>query len=139
MKLILFITLFFLHIGNNGQKQSHAVFNVMTFTDVPKNMEGCGENLFLNKHDEKAAKFIFYTDYDRALICIDNKMILIKGNESNNKTSSSFSNNDYQVVIKYLKEKTTGDEDYDIKSATMIIKYHSKIIWSKNVIGGGGC
>jgi len=103
-------------------------------------MEGCGESLCLNKKDEETEKFIFYTDYFRALICIDKKMILLNAHEkSNNKTNAIFSNGDYTVVIRYGQEKATGDEDYEIKSAIITIKYHSKTIWTKDVIGGGGC
>jgi len=140
MKLILVLALIFTIAPNNQQKQSQQAFNVMNFTNIPKDMEGCGENLFLNKKDEIAEKFIFYTDYFRALMCINNKMILMKGdNKSDDKYSKRFSNADYTVIISYGPQKATGDESYEIISAIVTIKYKSKIIWSKRVIGGGGC
>jgi hypothetical protein len=135
MKLILLVALMCCI-----QQQPQNVFNVMTFTKVPSDMEGCGENLFLNKEDEKAERFIFYTDYGRALICINNKMILMpRGDKPNEKSTKFFSNKDYALVVRYGLKKFSGDEDYEIQSAIITIKYHSKVIWTKSVIGGGGC
>jgi len=140
MKLIFLATLMFVEILTGRLQQPHNGFKIMTFTEVPKDMEGCGENLFLNKQDEKAEKFVFYTDYVRGLICVNNKMILITHNDkSHDKEGSVFSNKDYTLVIKYGQKKTTGDENYQIKSATITLKYHSTVVWTKSVIGGGGC
>jgi hypothetical protein len=140
MKLILSAALVFLDIANSRQQQPQNVFKITTFTNVPSDMEGCGENLFLNKQDEKAERFVFYTDYVRGLICINNKMILItRSDKSYEKSSSVFSNKDYTLIIKYGQKKATGDENYEIKSATITLKYHSTVVWKKIVIGGGGC
>jgi hypothetical protein len=139
MKLFLTIALALLTIVTNGQ-QPQSTFKISTFKDVPKDMEGCGENFFFNKQDEKAERFILFTDYARALICIDNKMILI--NDAGRKAQNAnrvFSNKDYTVIIQYGPMKNTGDESYEIKSAVITLKYHSKVVWTKNVIGGGGC
>jgi len=140
MKLIFLAALVFMDIANSKQQEPQNVFKITTFTNVPTDMEGCGENLFLNKQDEKAERFVFYTDYVRGLICINNKMILVtRGNKSYEKSSSIFSNKDYTLTIKYGQKKNTGDENYEIKSATIILKYHSIVVWTKVVIGGGGC
>jgi hypothetical protein len=140
MKIILLALLMLVGIVSGKPQQPPTVFIVTTFTEVPKDMEGCGENLFLNKQDEKAERFVFYTDNVRGLICVNKKMILITHNDkSHNKDSSVFSNKDYTLVIKYGEKKTTGDENYQIKSATITLKYHSTVVWTKSVIGGGGC
>jgi hypothetical protein len=140
MKLIFLAALMCMGIVTSRQQQPQNVFKITTFTEVPRDMEGCGENLFLNKQDEKAERFVFYTDYVRGLICVNNKMILIThSDKSHDKGGSVFSNKDYMLVIKYGQKKTTGDENYQIKSAIITLKYHSKVVWTKNVIGGGGC
>jgi hypothetical protein len=140
MKVFFLAALMLVGIVTNGQQQAQNVFRITTFTSVPKDMEGCGENLFLNRKDEKAGRFIFYTDYGRALICINNKMCLIKNSDKiYYKNSSVFSNQDYTLIIKYVQKKRTGDEDYKINRAIITLKYRSKVIWTKSVIGGGGC
>jgi hypothetical protein len=140
MKLIFLAALMFVDIVSGKPQQPQNVFEITTFTEVPKDMEGCGENLFLNKQDEKAGRFVFYTDYIRGLICVNKKMILLTHNDKvHDKVNSVFSNKDYTLVIKYGQEKTTGDESYQIKSANIILKYHSIAVWTKSVIGGGGC
>nr|WP_067053878.1 hypothetical protein [Mucilaginibacter sp. L294] len=140
MKLVFLAALLFVSIITNRQQKPQNVFKITTFTKVPRNMEGCGENLFLNKQDEKAERFVFYTDYSRALICINNNMILItRSDKSHEKSSSVFSNKDYTLIVKYGQRKPAGDESYQIKNAIITLKYHSKVIWMKNVIGGGGC
>ena len=140
MKLFFLLAFITLATVTNGQQQSQNLFKISTFKDVPENMEGCGENFFYNKQDEKTERYILYTDYIRALICVNNKMIVIKGDDKHsNKKNHIFSNKDYTLIIKYGKEKTTGDESYEIKSAIITLKYHSKVVWTKSVIGGGGC
>ncbi|HEY4325826.1 MAG TPA: hypothetical protein VGN20_17665 [Mucilaginibacter sp.] len=140
MKFFFLVALMFVSITASKQQQPQNAFKITTFTEVPREMEGCGENLFLNKQDEKAERFVFYTDYVRGLICINNKMISITRNDkSHDKGQGEFSNKDYTLVIKYVQKKTTGDENYEIKSAIITLKYHSTVVWTKSVIGGGGC
>ncbi|MES2277331.1 MAG: hypothetical protein V4592_14995 [Bacteroidota bacterium] len=140
MKLIFLVVLTFVATVASSQQQPQNVFKITTFTEVPRDMEGCGENLFLNKQDEKAERFVFYTDYVRGLICVNNKMILITHNDkSHDKDGSVFSNKDYTLIIKYGQKKSTGNESYQIKSAIITLKYHSKVVWTKSIIGGGGC
>ena len=137
MKLVFLSALIFVGTVTSGQQPQNG-FKIATFTDVPKDMEGCGENLFLNKQDEKTARFVFYTDYVRALICINNKIILLsRPNKPYGKVSNIFSNRNYTLVIKYGQKKTTGDENYEIKRAIITLKYHSKTVWIEKVIGGG--
>jgi hypothetical protein len=139
MKLIFIAAMVFVGIVTSRQ-QPQNTFKITTFTKIPKDMEGCGENLFLNKQDEKAERFVFYTDYVRGLICINNKIILITSSDKfHEKSSSIFSNKDYTLIIKYGQKKTTGDESYQIKSAIITLKYHSTVVWTKDVVGGGGC
>lgn len=140
MRSLLLTISLFLPIITYGQKQSQTVFKITTFTDVPKEMKGCGINLFLSKQDENAERFVFYTDYVRGLIRVNDKMILITNKSKlNDKSSSVFSNKDYTLLIKYIQRKDTGDESYEIKQAVITLKYHSKTVWTKSVIGGGGC
>ncbi len=140
MKIIFLAALMFVDTVTSKQQQPQNSFKITTFTEVPKDMEGCGENLFLNKQDEKAERFVFYTDYVRGLICINNKMFLItRSDKSQEKGGSVFSNKDYTLVIKYGQKKITGDENYQIKSAIITLKYRSIVVWTKSVIGGGGC
>lgn len=139
MKLAFLAALIFVTQVTNAQQQPKYSIKITTFTEVPRDMEGCGENLFLNKQDEKAERFVFYTDYVRGLIYVNNKMILITHNEKPLENGSIFSNKDYTLEIKYGLRKSAGDESYQINSAIMTLKYHSKIVWTKKVIGGGGC
>jgi len=81
-------------------------FTIKTFTAVPKDMEGCGENLFLNKQDEKAERFIFYTDYPRGLICVNGHMILLTHkNKSVENSSNVYADKDYNLLIIYVHKK----------------------------------
>jgi hypothetical protein len=64
---------------------------------------------------------------------------LTYSNKSHDKNSRVYLNKDYTLVIKYGHEKTTGDENYQIKSATITLIYRSTVVWTKSVIGGGGC
>jgi len=140
MKLILLIALILTTTASNSQKKPNPVFNVMAFTDVPKYMELCGENLFLNKQDEKSRKFICYTDYSQILICINSKLIMLNTKDGSLKNHTrSFFNKDYTMVIKYDPLKPINAENYIVTGAIITIKYHSKIIWTKSVIGGGHC
>ena len=140
MKLTFLLVLMFVGMAANSQQQSQKIFKISTFTKVPSDMEGCGENLFLNTQDEKTERFIFYTDYGRALVCVNGKIILTTySDKSQEKGSRVFSNKDYTLLIKYGRIKKTGDEDYEIKNAVIILKYHSKVVWTRSVIGGGGC
>jgi hypothetical protein len=139
MKLFFLAALMFVGSAISRQQQPQTVFKITTFTEVPKDMDGCGENLFLNKQDERAERFVFYTDYVRALICINNKIILITRAVKPIEKGSVFSNKDYTLAVKYGQKKTIGDESYEIKSAIITLKYHSKVVWTKRVIGGGGC
>ena len=140
MKIILLVALIFMTTISNAQKQTSSIFNVMTFTDVPKYMELCGENLFLNKQDEKSKKFICYTDYNQILICLNSKLIMLNTKDESLKNHTrSFFNKDYAMVIKYEPLKPINAENYIVTGAVITIKYRSKIIWTKSVIGGGHC
>ncbi|MDB4905035.1 MAG: hypothetical protein JWQ63_4316 [Mucilaginibacter sp.] len=102
-------------------------------------MEGCGDDYYLSKNDQKQNRLICRTDYTRALIYINNKPVLLKANyKISDKENHAFANGNYTLIIKNGSLKSTGDEDYIMKPI-ITLKYGSKVIWMKNLIGDGGC
>jgi hypothetical protein len=139
MKLVLSIIFFFTIGLSNNQTQQPSVFKISTFKNVPDDLMGCGNDYYLTEKDKKQDELVCRTDYITALIYINNKPILLKANyKLGDKENQVYTNGNYMVNIKIGSLKQLDSEYYEMK-ATIIVKYGSKIIWSKNLIGDGGC
>jgi hypothetical protein len=139
MKLILSLILgFTIGLSNNQPKQDTS-FRLTTFTKVPDDMMGCGDDYYLSKSDEKQDKLVCRTDYTRALIYINNKPVLLKADyKISDKANHAFTNGNYTIIIKNGALKSTSGEDYTMKPI-ITLKLNSKVVWMKNLIGDGGC
>ncbi|MDP9048094.1 MAG: hypothetical protein M3N14_08145 [Bacteroidota bacterium] len=139
MKAVLSILLFFTLGLNNQQSVQTSTFKLNTFTKVPDDLMGCGDDYYLSKQDEKQDKLICRTNYFVALIHVNNKAILLKYNDkASDKATHVFTAGAYDLLIKNGALKREGDEDYTM-TATITVNFHSKIVWTNRVVGGGGC
>lgn len=137
MKLFLSIILFFTIGVNNNQAQQSPVLKISTFKKIPQDltntMGDCGTGYYyLSKADKKNEKLICVTDYDIVLIYINNKPIKFKSK------GNVYVSGKYSLIIKDGPPKDIGDETWTMKSF-IVIKYENKMVWSKYLIGYGGC
>ena len=133
MNLFLSIVLFVFATPQGHQTLVSKKFNLTTFTNVPNKYSDCGNGFyFLSEKDAKDGKYIIVTDYDDALIYINNKPITVKVEEK------GYLLNKYSVIIIDGRHKNIGDELYLMRSV-IILQYGNKIIWKRKLIGRGGC
>ncbi|MBS1530303.1 MAG: hypothetical protein JSU01_08345 [Bacteroidetes bacterium] len=140
MKLFLTIALFSLHsfyIFPASQQQADII---SSFKDVPSDLMGCGSGYYLSEKDKKAGKTVFWTDYGDAVIHVNGKQILLKTDEkiSNGQNADVYIGDGYTVIVKDGLRKQL-DTEYFVMKATLTIKHGSKVIFSKVLIGDGGC
>jgi hypothetical protein len=139
MNLILSLIFFFTFGLSNIQPKQDTAFKLTTFKNLPDELQGCGDDYYLSKGDQKQDRLICRTDYTRALIYVNNKPVLLKANyKIGDKENHAFTNGNYTLIIKNGPLKSTGDEDYTMKPI-ITLKLNSKVIWTKNLIGDGGC
>lgn len=140
MHLILPLVLFFTFGLSNKQLDQAPILKLNTFTKVPDDFDGFGDDYYLSKRDEKLIKLICRTDYGRALIYVNNKPVILKANyKMSDKVNHVFKNGDCILIIKNGPLKPTGDEDYTMKP-TITVKFKSKVIFLlKDLVGDGGC
>ncbi len=139
MKAVLAIILFFTLGLSNKQSIHTSIFKLNTFTKVPDDLMGCGDDYYLSKRDEKQDKLICRTNYFEALIHVNNKVILLKYNDkASDEANHVFTAGAYDLVIRNDALKQEGDEDYTM-TAIITVNFHSKIVWTNRVVGGGGC
>jgi hypothetical protein len=132
MKLIL-LTILLYSTGINKVQTQHQLFKISTYTGVPKDFTGCGNAFYLSQKDKKAGKTVCVTHFSTALIYINNKpMRLTDNHKLANRGEHMYTSGNYTLITKL-------DHEYYITKGIMIIKYENKVIWSKKVIGGGGC
>jgi len=132
MKLIL-LTILLYSIGLNKVQTPHQLFKISTYTSVPKDFTGCGNTFYLSQKDKKAEKTICVTHFSTALIYINNKPMRLTANyKLANRGEHIYTSGDYTLITKL-------DHEYYVMKGIIIIKYRNKVIWSKKVIGGGGC
>jgi hypothetical protein len=137
MKLLLSAILFFTIGLSINQAQQTPATKISTFKEIPEELRNtigdCGTGYYyLSKADKKNEKFICVTDYDIVLIYINNKPVKFKSK------GNVYVAGKYSLTIKDGPPKNIGDENWTMKSL-IIIKYENKIIWSKDLIGYGGC
>lgn len=132
MKLVFITFLLCISASNHCQAQKQAKFIVNSFTTVPDDLMGCGNSYYLSKEDKKKGRMICTTDLNVALIYIDHKQLRLKAQ------GEVYTSGKYTLIIRDGPTKQEGDEYYVMK-ATIIIKYGTKVIWSKNLPGDGGC
>jgi hypothetical protein len=137
MKLLLSATLFFTIGLNINQAQQKPEIKISTFNEIPGDLRNtigdCGTGYYyLSKADKKNEKLICVTDYDIVLIYINNKPVKLKSR------GNVYVSGKYSLTIKDGPPKNIGDETWTMKSF-LVIKYENKIIWSRDLIGYGGC
>jgi len=133
MKLVLSIILFFTLGLANEQPKQEPTFKLTTFTNVPQKFSDCDDaSYFLSESDVKKGKFICVTNYETALIYINNRPITVK------LIDRGYLPGKYSIIINDGSTKDVGDETWTIKSV-ITIKYDKKIVWRRNLIGYGGC
>ena len=137
MKLLLSGILFFTIGLNINQAQQAPEIKISTFTEIPEDLRNamgdCGTGYYyLSKADKKNEKLICVTEDDIVLIYINNKPVKFKSK------GTMYVSGKYSLTIKDGPPKNIGDETWTMKSFIML-KYENKIIWSKDLIGYGGC
>jgi hypothetical protein len=133
MKLFLSLILLFVVGIGNCQAPKQTGFNLDTFTRVPDRFSDCGNGwYFLSKSDNNRKEFILITDYDDAIVYVNNKPLWLRVK------NAGYTPGKYTVIIKDGANKPFGDEGWTMKSV-ITIKFGSKIIWQKTVVGFGGC
>jgi len=101
---------------------------------------GAGEGFYLSAKDKKESKFICTTDYETALIYINQKPIRLKVKDAAhfNRNKQIFIYEKYALMIIGSASKKVGDENYLILKGTLTLKYDSNVVWEKKIIGEGG-
>ena len=93
MKTVLSIILFFTLGLNIRPLIQTPTFKLNTFTKVPDDLMGCGDDYYLTKQDRKQNILICRTDYNRALIYVNGKGILLNANyKASDKMNHVFTN-----------------------------------------------
>jgi hypothetical protein len=140
MKLVLSIILFFTIGLSNNQTPQPSSFKISTFTKVPDDMMGCGDDCYLSEGNKKHEILICRTDYATALIHINNKSVLLHANESikHDKNEEIYISGQYILRLKMTYKKQVDSEDYEFKG-TLTITLGEKILYQQKVIGDGGC
>lgn len=102
-------------------------------------MYGAGEGFYLSAKDKKEGRFICTTNYETALIYVDQKPVRLQTKNISNfsKDKQLFNNKEYLFTIIEGPSKQIGDENYTMKG-TLILKRGSSVVWEKTVIGEGG-
>lgn len=141
MNLIWSIIFVFAFIYLTHRQKPEQAFNLTPFSKIPKGMPDdigdCGTgSYYLSKEDERNNRLACITDYDIALIYINNKPLKFK--VINTKDGTIYISGDYTLIIEDGPEKVIGDETWTMKSM-FILRYKSKIVWTKRLIGYGGC
>ncbi|HEY2722396.1 MAG TPA: hypothetical protein VGI82_11760 [Chitinophagaceae bacterium] len=134
------ITALFLAIGSISWQRPQQAFDLTTFTEIPKGMPedigDCGSgSYYLSKQDEINSRFACVTNYDVALIYINNMPMKFKTTKGGH---GSYMLGKYTLIIKDGPSKNIGDEAWTMKSV-FILKYNNTIVWTKKLIGYGGC
>ena len=122
------------------QAKNLPLINLNTFTSIPKDLMGAGEGFYLSAKDKKESKFICTTDYETALIYINQKPIRLKVKDAAhfNRNKQIFIYEKYALMIIGSASKKVGDENYLILKGTLTLKYDSNVVWEKKIIGEGG-
>jgi hypothetical protein len=132
MKLLL-LTILLYSTGLNKVQTQQQLFNISTFVNVPKDFTGCGNAFYLSQKDKKDRKTICVTHFSTALIYINNKpMRLTDDHKLTHRGEHLYTSGSYTLITKV-------DHEYYVMKEIMAIKYRNKVIWSKKVIGEGGC
>jgi hypothetical protein len=141
MRPVLTIILFFtIALSNRANCQpSSSRLSVFTYAVVPDDLKTCGDDCFLSVNDKKQHKLICRTDYDKALIQINGKSIILSVNKklSGSRYEEAYSNDRYVVLLKMMDIKKHPPK-YSF-SGTLTIKLDGKVLNQKKVIGDGGC
>jgi hypothetical protein len=126
--------------SKNSKRENPMSINLSTFTDLPKEIEGCACYFYLAKGDEKKERYIFVNDFaETAYISISGKLTrfnLISHSEDNN--IFLYSNDKYILKVELLNKKGDGNEGFTVKGA-LTLKKRKNILIKKNFIGNCGC
>jgi hypothetical protein len=139
MKKIVMMALLFA-IGLISWQTEHSnLTNLNTFHVIPGDMQGAGESFYLSTKDKKEGKFICTTDYETALIYINQKPMRLKVKTTSDlsRNKQLFSYEGYALTIVEESLKKAGDENYTFKGI-LTLKCNSNVVWEKAIIGEGG-
>jgi hypothetical protein len=103
---------------------------------MPDDIGDCGSgSYYLSKQDESNNRFACVTNYDIVLIYINNKPVKFKTTKGGH---GAYTSGKYILIIKDGVPKNIGDEAWTMESL-FILKYNNKTVWTKKLIGYGGC
>jgi hypothetical protein len=116
----------------------NAPINLTTFSNLPKEIEGCGCYFYLSKTDMAKEKYICVTDYaNYAFISISGKIEKLKL-LSNKKDFYDYNNDKYDIKIKILKKEKDGGEGLKI-SGQINITHKTSQNKEIKIVGYIGC
>lgn len=124
-------------------KTAGAKFNIETFSEFPKEIDGCSCYYSNNEEEFKKNQYIFVNDYDKiSFMKINGTMIKFVQKETKdidaNTTETKSFGNDYELTVKSVKGKASGDET-NTQSGIIIVKDKSGNSVEKTFYGECGC
>ncbi|MDB5089216.1 MAG: hypothetical protein JWR09_3210 [Mucilaginibacter sp.] len=110
-----------------------------TFTELPKDVEGCVCYFYLSKVDETRRKYIMTEIFAQiAYISINGKMQKFNLVNFKDNLFYNYSNGDYTLRVEFKNKIKTDSENFSIKGVMMLFKAQKMLI-KKNIIGECGC
>jgi hypothetical protein len=128
-------------VGKNAKKSKEGVeISLDIFSDLPKEIEGCGCYFYLSKKDKKEEKYIFMNDFAKiAFVSINGKMEKFTLKEY--QTGSNiylYSNGTYDLRTKITKKESDGAEGFNEEGVLTLMKGSITVV-EKSFIGSCGC
>ncbi|OOQ58644.1 hypothetical protein [Mucilaginibacter pedocola] len=125
-----------LFFGLASPCHAQQAFKLSTFTEVPDDMYGCGDALYLNKKDKKAGRMLYANNFEDAMLKINGKLLRFKTKQVAGKLEMV--SGKYRLNVKASERKQEDDEYYTF-TAVLTVYEGAKIVFKQNVIGDGGC
>lgn len=126
---------------DSAEKPKEAVkISLNTFSDLPKEIEGCSCYFYLSKKDRKEEKYIFVNDFAKmAFVSINGKIekFILKEHQEGSDIYL-YSNGTYDLKTKITKKESDGAEGSNEEGIITLIK-GADILFEKNFIGSCGC
>lgn len=110
-----------------------------TFTQLPKDVEGCACYFYLSKSDEDKGKYIMTEIYAQtAYISINGKMQEFDLVNFKDKVFFVYSNGNYTLRVEFKNKIKSESENFSVNGVLMIFKA-KKMLIKRNIIGGCSC
>ncbi|WP_158800617.1 hypothetical protein [Pedobacter sp. L105] len=126
---------------NNSQRNKKQTIDVKlgTFTDLPRDIDGCVCFFYLSKLDEKKGKYIFVNNFAKTgYVLLNRKLEKFDLIDYKDKVFYLYSNGVYNLKINFETKKNISEENFSIKGDLTLLKNGSLLI-KKNFIGQCGC